>query len=201
VRPIIRGSLISLVLVLFLAVFIVALAFYRFGNDPRLAFVLLENCEAAVLRLVKTPSGMALLNARIYKGGNLSISEDDQRAFKSSTAYAEVVARGDGRFFYPAVNLEIEALNSFGVRQVDTVLCRYGGVEYKNGALLSLRLMTLDLGAGILRNPFVYNNAKFAEWAKLGIIDVPNVDDFAWIEHWQHVLELKIKVVDLDVQA
>lgn len=197
-RPIIKRSLISLVLVLFIAILIVALGFYRFGNTPRLTYVLLENCEAAVLRLVKTPSAMTLLNARIYKGGNLSISDDDQRAFKSSTAYAEVVARGDGRFFYPAVNLEIESLNSFGVKQVDTVLCRYGGVEYKNGALLSLRLMTLDLGAGVLRNPFVYNNAKFAEWAKLGIIDVVSVDEFAWTEHWRHFFDRKIKVVSLD---
>ncbi|MGF6096938.1 hypothetical protein [Pseudomonas sp. 18175] len=197
-RSISRRFLLSFGGLLLLGVFIVAVGFYRFGNDPRLAFVLLENCEAAVLRLVKTPSAMTLLNARIYKGGNLSISEDDQRAFKSSTAYAEVVARGDGRFFYPAVNLEIEALNSFGVKQVDTVLCRYGGVEYKNGALLSLRLMTLDLGSGILRNPFVYNNAKFAEWAKLGIIDVASVDEFTWTEHWRHFFDLKIKVVDLD---
>lgn len=197
-RPIIKRSLISLVLVLFIAIFIVALGFYRFGNTPRLTFVLLENCEAAVVRLVKTPSAMTLLNARIYTGGNLSISDDDQRAFKSSTAYAEVVARGDGRFFYPAVNLEIESLNSFGVKQVDTVLCRYGGVEYKNGALLSLRLMTLDLGSGVLRNPFVYNNAKFAEWAKLGIIDVVSIDEFTLTEHWRHFFDRKIKMVDLD---
>lgn len=84
------------------------------------------------------------------------------------------------------------------MKQVDTVLCRYGGVEYKNGALLSLRLMTLDLGAGILRNPFVYNNAKFAEWAKLGIIDVVSIDEFTLTEHWRHFFDRKIKVVDLD---
>ncbi|WDU60945.1 hypothetical protein LRS56_19070 [Pseudomonas poae] len=197
-RPIITRSFICMGLLLSLATVVFGVGVYRFGSDPRLAFVLLENCEAAVLRLVKTPSAMTLLNARIYKGGNLSISDDDQRAFKSSTAYAEVVARGDGRFFYPAVNLEIEALNSFGVKQVDTVLCRYGGVEYKNGALLSLRLMTLDLGSGVLRNPFVYNNAKFAEWAKLGIIDVVSIDEFTLTEHWRHFFDRKIKMVDLD---
>lgn len=94
-RPVIKRSLISLVLALFIFIFIVALGFYRFGNTHAAPYVLLENCEAAVLRLVKTPSAMTLLNTRIYKGGSLSISDDDHRAFKSSTAYAEVVARGD----------------------------------------------------------------------------------------------------------
>lgn len=98
-RPIITRSFICMGLLLSLATVVFGVGVYRLGSDPRLAFVLLENCEAAVLRLVKTPSAMTLLNARIYTGGNLSISDDDQRAFKSSTAYAEVVARGDGRFF------------------------------------------------------------------------------------------------------
>ncbi|WP_017526711.1 hypothetical protein [Pseudomonas fluorescens] len=69
-RPIITRSFICMGLLLSLATVVFGVGVYRFGSDPRLAFVLLENCEAAVLRLVKTPSAMTLLNARIYTGGN-----------------------------------------------------------------------------------------------------------------------------------
>jgi hypothetical protein len=66
-------------------------------------------------------------------------------------------------------------LSDHQVKQVDTVLCRCGRAKEQKRCLFSLRLMASGLGAGVLRNPFVHDNAKFAEWVRVGAIGTGDV--------------------------
>ena len=113
---------ISLMIPLLVGVF----SYYRFGSNPRLAYAVLENCEAALLKLVRTPDEMKLLRARIFLEGLADLEPADINGLERSTRFKTVVERGQGKYVYPTVRLAFKGSNSVGAPQKEEVTCQYG---------------------------------------------------------------------------
>lgn len=196
VRPIYRRALIALVVVLSIGLLVALFSYYRFGSNPRLAYGLFENCEAAVLKLVKNPDDVVLLRARIFPEGLETLPVADTTALEVRTRYKTIVERGQGRFIYPAIKLAFRATNDKGAPQNEEVTCQYGGVKYKDGTVLSMRLMYVDLGPASVKNPFVYREDGYQSWVSQGIEEWVELDDMTPTAHWKHFLDRRIKVLE-----
>ncbi|AOZ14914.1 hypothetical protein AA042_21415 [Pseudomonas lundensis] len=93
VRPIYIKTLSACVVVAGLGLLVALFSYYRFGSNPRLAFGVLENCEAAVLNLVRAPLDMRLLSARIFPEGFDTLPKTDTNAFEVKSRYKTLVQR------------------------------------------------------------------------------------------------------------
>ena len=128
-------------------------SYCRFGADPHLAYGILENCETAVLKLVKSAADMRLLRVLIFPGGLETLPVADTELLEAST-------------------------------------------RYKDGAVLSLRLMYVDLGPISIKNPLVYKEDGFQGWVKQGIEEWVELHDMTPTTHWKHFLDRSIKVLE-----
>ena len=163
-RPIYRRVLVALAVILSIGLLVALFSYYRFGSNPRLAYGMFENCAAAVFKLVKNPEEVVLLRARIFPEGLETLPVADTTALEILTRYKTIVEQGQGTFLYPAIRLAFKAANDSGAPHNDEVTCQYGGVKHKDGTLLSMRLMYVDLGAGAVKNPFVYKEDGYQGW-------------------------------------
>ncbi len=68
-RPIYKKVLVTVAAILGVLILVASFSYCRFGKDPRLAYGILENCEKAVLKLVKSAADMRLLRVLIFPGG------------------------------------------------------------------------------------------------------------------------------------
>ena len=171
-------------------------SYCRFGADPRLAYGILENCETAVLKLVKSAADMRLLRVLIFPGGLETLPVADTELLEASAGYKTLVEREQGKFIYPAVKVAFKASNTEGALQNEEVTCQYGGVQYKDGAVLSMRLMYVDLGPISIKNPLVYKEDGFQGWVKQGIEEWVELHDMTPTTHWKHFLDRSIKVLE-----
>lgn len=183
---------ISLMIPLLVGVF----SYYRFGSNPRLAYAVLENCEAALLKLVRTPDEMKLLRARIFLEGLADLEPADINGLERSTRFKTVVERGQGKYVYPTVRLAFKGSNSVGAPQKEEVTCQYGGIQFKDGTVLNMRLMYTDLGPMAVKNPFLYKEDGFQGWAKQGLEEWVDLDDISPSRHWKHFLDSQMKVLE-----
>ena len=68
-RPIYKRVLIAVAAILSVVILVPLFSYCRFGADPHLAYGILENCETAVLKLVKSAADMRLLRVLVFPGG------------------------------------------------------------------------------------------------------------------------------------
>lgn len=195
-RPIIRKLLLAVATVLCISLLVIFLGYQRFGSNPRLVFGVLESCEASVLKLVTVPAEMRMRQVSIFPEGLGNLLIDDTAVLESSTRFKTVVERGQGKFIYPAVRYAFTSINNKGVLQKEDVLCQYGGVQHKDGSVLSLRGMYIDLGPISLKNPFLFKRDGFQAWVTQGLYEWVELDDFTPTSHWQHFLDRRIKVYE-----
>ena len=158
-------------------------SYYRFGSNTRLAYGMFENCELAVLKLVRNLAHMQVLRARIFPDGLDTLPVADTTALQVRTRYKTIVEQGRGTFVYPAIKLALKASNDTGAPQNEEVTCQYGGVKYKDGTVLSMRLMYVDLGPIVIKNPFVYTKDGFQGWVKQGLEEWVELDDMTPTAH------------------
>ena len=196
-RPIYKRVLVTVVAILGVLILAASFSYCRFGTDPRLAYGILENCETAVMKLVKSPEDMRLLRVLIFPGGLETLPVADTKLLEASTRYKTLVEREQGKFIYPAVKFAFKASNTEGALQNEEVTCQYGGVQYKDGAVLSMRLMYVDLGPISIKNPFVYKEDGFQGWVKQGIEEWVELNDMTPTEHWKHFFDRRIKVLEM----
>ena len=199
-RPIYIKTLSACVVVAGLGLLVALFSYYRFGSNPRLAFGVLENCEAAVLNLVRAPLDMRLLSARIFPEGFDTLPKTDTNAFEVKSRYKTLVQRGMATFVYPAVKLVFKAGNHVGAPPIEDVTCQYAGVRYMDGTSLNMRLMYVDLGPISIKNPFVYADG-FDGWVRQGLEEWVELDDMTPTAHWKHFLDRRIKVLEWDDSA
>ena len=200
VRPIYIKTLSACVVVAGLGLLVALFSYYRFGSNPRLAFGVLENCEAAVLSLVRAPLDMRLLSARIFPEGFDTLPKTDTDAFEVKSRYKTLVQRGMATFVYPAVKLAFKVGNNVGAPPIEDVTCQYAGVRYMDGTPLNMRLMYVDLGPISIKNPFVYADG-FDGWLRQGLEEWVELDDMTPTAHWKHFLDQRIKVLEWDDSA
>ena len=195
-RPLYKKTLVAVAVILSVGILIAMFSYYRFGSSPRLAYGMYENCELAVLKLVRNPADMKLLRARIFPDGLETLPVADTNALEVRTRYKTIVERGHGTFIYPAIKLAFKASNDTGAPQNEEVTCQYGGVKYKDGTVLSMRLIYVDLGPIAIKNPFVYTEDGFQGWVKQGLEEWVELDDMTPTAHWKHFLDRRIKVLE-----
>ena len=199
-RPIYIKTLSACVVVAGFGLLVALFSYYRFGSNPRLAFGVLENCEAAVLSLVRAPLDMRLLSARIFPEGFDTLPKTDTDAFEVKSRYKTLVQRGMATFVYPAVKLAFRAGNNVGAPPIEDVTCQYAGVRYMDGTPLNMRLMYVDLGPISIKNPFVYADG-FDGWLRQGLEEWVELDHMTPTAHWKHFLDQRIKVLEWDDSA
>lgn len=195
-RPIYKRVLVAVAVILGVLMLAALFSYCRFGTNPRLAYGILEGCEAAVLKLVKAPEDMRLLRVLIFSDGLESLPVADTRLLEAGTRYKTLVEREQGKFIYPAVKFAFKSSNTEGALQNEEVTCQYGGVQYKDGAVLSMRLMYVDLGPISIKNPFVYQEDGYQGWVKQGIEEWVELNDMTPTAHWKHFLDRSIKVLE-----
>lgn len=195
-RPNHKRVLVAVAAILGVVMLVALFSYYRFGTNPRLAYGILENCEAAVLKLVKTPQDVKLLRAVIFPDGLEVLPVAQTNLLEAGTRYKTLVERELGKFIYPAVKFAFKSSNTEGALQSEEVTCQYGGVQYKDGAVLSMRLMYVDLGPVSIKNPFVYKDDGFQGWVKQGLEEWVELDDMTPKAHWRHFLDRRIKVLE-----
>mgnify|MGYP001634425131 FL=1 len=196
-RPIYKKMLVTVAAILGVLILVASFSYCRFGKDPRLAYGILENCEAALLKLVKSPEDMRLLRVLIFPDGLETLPIADTKLLEAGTRYKTLVEREHGKFIYPAVKFAFRATNTTGAPQNEEVTCQYGGVQYKDGAVLSMRLMYVDLGPISIKNPFVYKEDGFQGWVKQGLEEWVELNDMTPTAHWKHFLDRRIKVLEM----
>ena len=196
-RPIYKRVLIAVAAILSVVILVPLFSYCRFGADPHLAYGILENCEAALLKLVKSPEDMRLLRVLIFPDGLETLPIADTKLLEAGTRYKTLVEREHGKFIYPAVKFAFRATNTTGAPQNEEVTCQYGGVQYKDGAVLSMRLMYVDLGPISIKNPFVYREDGFQGWVKQGLEEWVELNDMTPTAHWKHFLDRRIKVLEM----
>ena len=131
-----------------------------------------------------------------FPGGLETLPVADTELLEASTGYKTLVEREQGKFIYPAVKVAFKASNTEGALQNEEVTCQYGGVQYKDGAVLSMRLMYVDLGPISIKNPLVYKEDGFQGWVKQGIEEWAKQHDMTPTTHWKHFLDRSIKVLE-----
>lgn len=195
-RPIYKRVLVTVAAILGVLILIASFGYYRFGTNPRLAYGILESCEAAVLKLVNSPQDMRLLRVLIFTEGLETLPVADTKLLEASTRYKTLVEREQAKFIYPAVKFAFKSSNTEGELQNEELTCQYGGVQYKDGSVLSMRLMYVDLGPISIKNPFVYKEDGFQGWVKQGIEGWVELHDMTLTAHWKHFLDRRIKVLE-----
>lgn len=195
-RPNHKRVLVAVAAILGVVMLATLFSYCRFGSNPRLSYGILENCETAVLKLVKTPQDVKLLRAVIFPDGLEVLPVAQTNLLEAGTRYKTLVERELGKFIYPAVKFAFKSSNTEGALQSEEVTCQYGGVQYKDGAVLSMRLMYVDLGPASIKNPFVYKDDGFQGWVKQGLEEWVELDDMTPTTHWRHFLDRRIKVLE-----
>lgn len=97
-RPIYKKVLVTVAAILGVLILVASFSYCRFGKDPRLAYGILENCEAALLKLVKSPEDMRLLRVLIFPDGLETLPIADTKLLEAGTRYKTLVEREHGKF-------------------------------------------------------------------------------------------------------
>lgn len=155
------------VLLLFLAVGVAYAGFRfvenRYGEQPKLAVSLLDNCVNNVKQIVRSPSSYSLISAEIYVGGPHTQSDAEFYVSRNEFYEAEV-ANGRAEYVPMMVTMNFQADNSFGTSISEDAICRYAALEYKDGLFTNPTLMAVVAGNTLLRNPLIYEGGNISKW-------------------------------------
>ncbi|NDL70504.1 hypothetical protein [Vreelandella alkaliphila] len=144
----------------------------RYGDNPKLAAALLDNCDYNWRQLVKSPSSYALNKAQIYVGGPHANS-DAELYLSKNEIYAHEVSEGRAEYLPMLVELKFESQNSFGTSISNSARCRYAAIGYEDGYVSHASLVALSSNMTLIRNPFIYEDENLLRW-----IDISDdVDD------------------------
>ena len=198
VRPNYKKVLVAVAAILGIVMLIALFSYCRFGTNSRLAFGIMDNCEATVLKLVKTPQDMELLRVQIFPDGLQALPVAYTNPLRAGTRYKILVERELGKFIYPAIKFSFRVPDAMGAPGNEQVTCQYGGVQYKDGRVLSMRLMYVDVGPVSIKNPFLYKEDGFHGWIKQDLEEWVELDEMTPSIHWIHFLDWRAKVLEIE---
>lgn len=135
----------------------------RYGEKPKLAVSLLDNCVNNVKQIVRSPSSYSLIGAEIYVGG--PHTESDAEFYVSRNEFYEAeVSNGRAEYAPMMVTMNFQSDNSFGTSISEDAICRYAALAYKDGNFTNPTLMSVVAGNTLLRSPLVYDSGNISTW-------------------------------------